>query len=92
MSFTLHKTDPSGARLGTLHLPHGDAPTPIFMPVGTQGTVKTLHPEDLEALGAQIILGNTYHLCLRPGDEAIRNLGGLHTFAGWNRPISSDSR
>ena len=91
MSFTLHKTDPSGARLGTLHLPHGDVPTPIFMPVGTQGTVKTLHPEDLEALGAQIILGNTYHLCLRPGDEAIRNLGGLHTFAGWNRPMLTDS-
>ena len=91
MSFTLHKTDPSGARLGTLHLPHGEVPTPIFMPVGTQGTVKTLHPEDLEALGAQIILGNTYHLCLRPGDEAIRNLGGLHSFAGWNRPMLTDS-
>ena len=91
MSFTLHSTDPSGARLGTLHLPHGDVPTPIFMPVGTQGTVKTLHPEDLEALGAQIILGNTYHLCLRPGDEAIRNFGGLHNFAGWNRPMLTDS-
>ena len=91
MSFTLHSTDPGGARLGTLHLPHGDVPTPIFMPVGTQGTVKTLHPEDLEALGAQIVLGNTYHLCLRPGDEAIRELGGLHTFAGWNRPMLTDS-
>ena len=91
MSFTLHSTDPCGARLGTLHLPHGDVPTPIFMPVGTQGTVKTLHPEDLEALGAQIVLGNTYHLCLRPGDEAIRELGGLHTFAGWNRPMLTDS-
>ena len=91
MSFDLHKTDPSGARLGTLHLPHGDVPTPIFMPVGTQGTVKTLHPEDLEALGAQIILGNTYHLCLRPGDEAIRNLGGLHSFTGWNKPMLTDS-
>lgn len=91
MSFTLHRTDPSGARLGTLHLPHGDVPTPIFMPVGTQGTVKTLHSEDLEALGARIILGNTYHLCLRPGDEAIRDLGGLHRLSAWERPILTDS-
>ena len=91
MSFELHSVDPSGARRGTLHLPHGDVPTPIFMPVGTQGTVKTLHPEDLEALGARIILGNTYHLCLRPGDEAIRDLGGLHRFAGWERPMLTDS-
>ena len=91
MSFELLKTDPSGARRGVLHLPHGDVQTPIFMPVGTQGTVKTLHPEDLEALGAQIILGNTYHLCLRPGDEAIRNLGGLHTLSGWDKPILTDS-
>lgn len=91
MSFELLSTDPSGARLGILHLPHGNVPTPIFMPVGTQGTVKTLHPEDLEALGAQIILGNTYHLCLRPGDELIRDLGGLHRFAGWNRPMLTDS-
>lgn len=91
MSFSLHSTDPTGARLGTLHLPHGDVPTPIFMPVGTQGSVKTLHPEELEALGAHIILGNTYHLCLRPGDEAIRDLGGLHTFTGWNRPMLTDS-
>ncbi|MBR6576790.1 MAG: tRNA guanosine(34) transglycosylase Tgt, partial [Akkermansia sp.] len=91
MAFDLHSVDPSGARLGTLHLPHGDVQTPIFMPVGTQGTVKTLHPEDLEALGAQIILGNTYHLCLRPGDESIRNLGGLHSFAGWDKPILTDS-
>ena len=91
MSFTLHRTDPSGARLGTLHLAHGDVPTPIFMPVGTQGTVKTLHPEELEELGAQIVLGNTYHLCLRPGDEVIRELGGLHKFAGWERPMLTDS-
>lgn len=91
MSFELHQTDPSGARLGTLHLPHGDVQTPIFMPVGTQGTVKTLHPEELEELGAQIILGNTYHLCLRPGDEAIRDLGGLHAFGGWKKPILTDS-
>ena len=66
MSFELHNTDPTGARCGTLHLPHGDVPTPIFMPVGTQGTVKTLHPEELELLGARIILGNTYHLRAAP--------------------------
>ncbi len=91
MSFTLHSTDPTGARLGTLHLAHGDVPTPIFMPVGTQGTVKTLHPEELEELGAHIVLGNTYHLCLRPGDEVIRDLGGLHQFAGWGRSMLTDS-
>ena len=91
MSFTLHSTDPTGARLGELHLAHGDVPTPTFMPVGTQGTVKTLHPEELEELGAQIMLGNTYHLCVRPGDEVIRDLGGLHKFAGWTRPMLTDS-
>ncbi len=91
MSFELHSTDPTGARCGTLHLPHGDVPTPIFMPVGTQGTVKTLHPDELELLGARIILGNTYHLSLRPGDELIRDLGGLHRFVGWKRPMLTDS-
>ncbi len=91
MSFTLRTTDPTGARLGVLHLPHGDVETPIFMPVGTQGTVKTLHPEDLEALGAQIILGNTYHLSLRPGADAVERLGGLHVLSGWNGPILTDS-
>lgn len=91
MSFTLHTTDPSGARLGTLHLPHGNVQTPIFMPVGTQGTVKTLHPADLETLGAQIILGNTYHLSLRPGADAVEHLGGLHALSGWNGPILTDS-
>lgn len=91
MSFTLHTIDPCGARLGTLHLPHGDVPTPIFMPVGTQGTVKTLHPEDLEALGARIILGNTYHLSLRPGADTVEQLGGLHALSGWNGPILTDS-
>ncbi len=91
MSFTLHKTDPSGARLGTLKLPHGEVQTPIFMPVGTQGSVKTLHPEELELLGSQIILGNTYHLCLRPGDESIRDMGGLHKLMGWDKPILTDS-
>ncbi len=91
MSFTLHKTDPSGARLGTLRLPHGEVQTPIFMPVGTQGSVKTLHPEELDMLGAQIILGNTYHLCLRPGDERVRDMGGLHQLMGWDKPILTDS-
>ncbi len=91
MSFTLHSTDPSGARLGTLSLPHGEIQTPIFMPVGTQGSVKTLHPEELNTLGAQIILGNTYHLCLRPGDESIRDMGGLHKLMGWDKPILTDS-
>ncbi len=91
MSFTLHQPDPTGARLGTLRLPHGEVQTPIFMPVGTQGSVKTLHPEELELLGAQIILGNTYHLCLRPGDERVREMGGLHQLMGWQRPILTDS-
>ncbi len=91
MSFTLHKTDPSGARLGTLSLPHGEVQTPIFMPVGTQGSVKTLHPDELEMLGAQIILGNTYHLNLRPGEERVQAMGGLHTLMGWNKPILTDS-
>jgi queuine tRNA-ribosyltransferase len=90
--FTLLKTDTdSKARLGLLELPHGTVETPIFMPVGTQGSVKTLHPDDLEALGAQIILGNTYHLWLRPGYQLIKDFGGLHDFAFWKRPILTDS-
>jgi queuine tRNA-ribosyltransferase len=92
MSFTLLARDPSSsARCGRLVLPHGVVETPIFMPVGTQGSVKTLHPDDLEALGAQIILGNTYHLCLRPGDVLVREMGGLHRFIDWNMPILTDS-
>lgn len=92
MSFTLLARDPSSsARCGRLVLPHGVVETPIFMPVGTQGSVKTLHPDDLEALGAQIILGNTYHLCLRPGDVLVREMGGLHRFIDWNKPILTDS-
>ena len=90
--FTLLQTDPeSKARLGRLDLPHGTVETPIFMPVGTQGSVKTLHPDDLDALGAQIILGNTYHLWLRPGHELIKDMGGLHQFASWDKPILTDS-
>ena len=67
-------------------LPHGVVETPIFMPVGTQGSVKGMHPEELQALDAQIILGNTYHLYLRPGTEVLEAAGGLHKFNGWNRP------
>ena len=82
---------PSKARAGLLTTPHGKIETPIFMPVGTQGSVKTLHPDDLTALGAQIILGNTYHLWLRPGTEVIESLGGLHGFTTWEKPLLTDS-
>ncbi len=92
MSFTLHTVDKqTDARLGTLELPHGKIQTPIFMPVGTQGTVKTLHPNDLKDLGAQIILGNTYHLSIRPGADLIQEMGGLHRFSNWDKPILTDS-
>jgi queuine tRNA-ribosyltransferase len=91
-SFELIKKDPdTGARLGKMVTPHGPIDTPAFMPVGTQGTVKSLRPEDLEKCGAQIILGNTYHLYLRPGHETVRKLGGLHTFMNWPGPILTDS-
>ena len=79
------------ARAGLLVTPHGEVPTPAFMPVGTQASVKAIAPRDLEELGATIVLANTYHLYLRPGDERIRRLGGLHTFMGWSRPILTDS-
>jgi queuine tRNA-ribosyltransferase len=81
------------ARAGILHTPRGDIPTPVFMPVGTQGTVKAMTPEELEAppLDARIILGNTYHLYLRPGLDIMRAAGGLHAFSGWRRPILTDS-
>ncbi len=78
-SFEIAKTDPSGARRGRLTTPHGAIETPVFMPVGTQATVKGLTQEVLEELGAEIILANTYHLYLRPGHELVRKLGGLHT-------------
>lgn len=91
-SFTLHKTcSHTKARLGTVHTPHGDIQTPIFMPVGTRGTVKAMSPAELESLDAQVILGNTYHLMLKPGVEIIRPFGGLHEFMGWNHPILTDS-
>ena len=79
------------ARAGRLQTPHGVVETPIFMPVGTNATVKTLDPDDLREVGAQIILSNTYHLSLRPGHERIRDLGGLHRFMAWDRPILTDS-
>lgn len=78
-------------RRGELITAHGAIQTPVFMPVGTQGCVKSLSPQDLEGLGAEIILGNTYHLYLRPGDELVSSFGGLHRFSGWNRPILTDS-
>ncbi len=88
--FTLQTTD-GQARRGILRTAHGEVQTPIFMPVGTRGTVKALCPQDLRAVGAQIILGNTYHLYLRPGDAMIARRGGLHRFMAWDRPILTDS-
>ena len=88
----LHVCKQSGARRGVIHTPHGDIQTPIFMPVGTQGTVKGVTPEELkEMVEAQIILGNTYHLFLRPGSKLVREAGGLHEFMHWDRPILTDS-
>lgn len=81
----------TGARAGTLITPHGSVPTPLFMPVGSQGTVKTLTPHDLESLGVGMVLANAYHLYLRPGVEVIRRLGGLHRFMAWDGPILTDS-
>ncbi len=81
----------SQGRVGVLHTPHGDVPTPVFCPVGTQATVKALSPRDLLELDAHMILGNTYHLYLRPGPEIIARLGGLHRFMGWERAILTDS-
>ena len=88
--FTLTHTD-GAARRGVLQTPHGAIETPVFMPVGTQGAVKALTTQHLDEIGARIILGNTYHLMLRPGDELIARRGGLHKFIGWNKPILTDS-
>ncbi len=87
----LVKDSQTQARRGKLTTAHGVVQTPIFMPVGTQGSVKTLHPDDLENLGAQIILGNTYHLNIRPGMDVMGQLGGLHRFSSWDKPILTDS-
>jgi queuine tRNA-ribosyltransferase len=81
----------AGARAGLFHTPHGPIPTPAFAPVGTQATVKAVSPRDLHDLGARLVLANTYHLYLRPGDETIRKLGGLHTFMAWDGPLLTDS-
>ncbi len=89
-TFTIEATD-GAARTGRLQTGHGVVPTPIFMPVGTVGSVKAVAPDDLRALDARIILGNTYHLYLRPGDELVARRGGLHRFASWDRPILTDS-
>src|SRR6516164_4638366 len=88
--FELQQTD-GKARLGRLHTAHGSVETPVFMAVGTQATVKGLTPAQLDDAGVQVVLGNTYHLALRPGDELIAEMGGLHRFMGWNRPILTDS-
>ncbi len=87
----LHRDTSCGARLGSLKTPHGCIETPIFMPVGTNATVKAMTPEDLLAVNAQIILANTYHLYLRPGHRLIEQLGGLHRFMNWERPVLTDS-
>ena len=87
----LHQDKNSGARRGIVHTPHGDIQTPVFMPVGTQATVKSMTPEELkEEVGAQIILSNTYHLYLRPGEKIVKEAGGLHKFMNWDRPILTD--
>lgn len=93
MKFTLHKnaSGNSIARRGTVHLAHGDVQTPAFMPVGTYGTVKGMLPRDIHAIGADIILGNTFHLWLRPTTKIIDQFGGLHQFIGWDKPILTDS-
>ena len=88
--FTLEAPD-GAARAGIVHTAHGDIPTPAFMPVGTKATVKTLHPDEVRAMGAAVILGNTYHLHFRPGEDVIEELGGLHAFSGWDGPILTDS-
>ena len=88
----LHECKQTGARRGVIHTPHGDIQTPIFMPVGTQATVKSMTPDELkEEVKAQIILSNTYHLYLRPGQEIVKEAGGLHNFMKWDRPILTDS-
>lgn len=89
-AFRIVATD-GAARAGVLRTAHGDVGTPAFMPVGTKGTVKALHPDELSALGAEIVLGNAYHLHFRPGEALVEELGGLHAFTGWDGPILTDS-
>ena len=87
----LNKQKGSAARTGILTTPHGTIQTPVFMPVGTNGTVKGVKPEELVEMGAEIILGNTYHLHLRPGEELIKEKGGLQKWTNWRRPMLTDS-
>lgn len=87
----LHECKQSGARLGILHTPHGDIETPVFMPVGTQASVKTLSPEEVASTGARIMLSNTYHLWMRPGPELVAEAGGLHRFMNWRGAVLTDS-
>src|SRR5699024_192088 len=87
----LHEDKTTGARRGIVHTPHGDIQTPVFMPVGTQATVKSMTQEELKEIGAQIILSNKYHLYLRPGHKLVKEAGGLHNFMRWDRPILTDS-
>src|SRR6476620_863367 len=89
-SFSIAATD-GAARTGTIRMERGEIRTPAFMPVGTAATVKAMRPEEVRAAGADIILGNTYHLMLRPGAERVARLGGLHGFMGWSKPILNDS-
>src|SRR5712675_1334418 len=92
LPFAFHVTHTDGrARRGTMTTAHGTVETPAFMPVGTQGAVKAITHRDLEGLGAEILLSNTYHLYLRPGDDLIARRGGLHRFIGWSKPILTDS-
>ena len=87
----IHECKQTGARLGKVHTPHGSFDTPAFMPVGTQATVKGMSPDELDSMGAGIILSNTYHLYMRPGHDLIKKAGGLHSFMNWNKPILTDS-
>ncbi|MBR2376681.1 MAG: tRNA guanosine(34) transglycosylase Tgt [Clostridia bacterium] len=88
---TIKQDKKTGARAGVLHTPHGDIKTPVYMPVGTQATVKGVYPKDLDDAGAQIILANTYHLYMRPGDDIVKRAGGLHKFMNYQKPILTDS-
>jgi queuine tRNA-ribosyltransferase len=89
-AFTLLATD-GAARSGAVHTAHGEIPTPAFMPVGTKATVKALHPDEVRAIGAHVVLANTYHLHFRPGEEVVERLGGVHGFSGWDGPVLTDS-
>ena len=89
--FNVEYKSSNAGRIGKLSTPHGEIETPVFMPVGTQATVKGLFPESVDELGAQIILSNTYHLYMRPGHEIVKKAGGLHKFMNWSKPILTDS-